>query len=70
MNGEDLLKQKMGEGWNISIECKGKGRVYEMSYEGNAYKVGSDFKDRPAQYFYYHGVGNTIEDLLNNMFNK
>lgn len=70
MNGEDLLKTKMAEGWNISIECKGKGRTYEMSYEGSAYKVGSDLRDRPVQYMVYHGVGDTLEELLDNMFNK
>ena len=70
MNGEDLLKQKMTEGWNISIECKGKGRTYEMSYEGSAYMVGSDITERIYRYAEHHAVGDTLEELLNNMFNK
>lgn len=69
-NGEFLLKKKMAQGFNISVECKGLGRTYEMSFEAGAYKVGSDIKERPFQYTHYHGVGNTFSELLNNMFDK
>lgn len=70
MSGEELLKQRMSEGWNISIECKGKGRTYEMSYEGYAYKVDADLRERPVQYMLTHAVGNTLYELLEKMFSK
>lgn len=32
-NIEEKLVDLMEDGWNISIECKAKGRNYELSYE-------------------------------------
>jgi hypothetical protein len=65
MNTEELLKQKMSEGWNIFIECKGKGRGYELTYEGKVYKVSWNLEDKI--YGFKFGVGNTIEELIKNM---
>ena len=70
MNGEEILKQKMAEGWNIFIECKGKGRNYDMSYEGFAYRVGSIMGERQGQSMLTHAVGDTLEEFLINMFSK
>lgn len=68
MDTERLLKEKMKEGWSISIECKGKGREYGMSYEGTAYNVFDSVTKQMCQSYEYHGVGNTIEELLENIF--
>jgi hypothetical protein len=67
---EKLLKDKMIEGFNINIECKGKGRVYEYTYEGSAYHVDLPLEDRLYEFAKFHGVGNTIEELLISMFEE
>ena len=64
MDGEQLLKQKMLEGWNIYIECKGKGRCYEMTYEATAHKVDASLEEK--FYTVNHGIGDTLEELLKN----
>lgn len=69
-NVENLLKKKMSQGFDIGIECKGKGREYEMTFEGTASSVNTPPGDRFFESVLYHGVGNTIEELLNNMFDK
>ncbi|PLS18833.1 hypothetical protein CVD28_00075 [Bacillus sp. M6-12] len=64
--GEERLKQKMEEGWNISIECKAKGRGYGMTYEATAYHMDNSFGDRLTNMRF--GVGKTLEELLDNLF--
>jgi hypothetical protein len=64
--GEKMVRMKMEEGWNIQIECKAKGRNFEMSYEATAYNVNDDYK---MQVFNRkHGVGNTLIDLIASLF--
>lgn len=67
---ENLLKQKMSQGFDIGIECKGKGREYEMTFEGTASHISTPLEDRLFESALYHGVGDTIEELLDSMFNK
>lgn len=67
---ETLLKEKMKDGFNIGIECKGKGREYEMTFEGTASNLNTPFNEKVLESLNYHGVGNSIEELLNSMFNK
>lgn len=67
---EKLLKEKMEQGYNLNIECKGKGRTYEMTFEGLADEVGKTCLDNLTDLAKYHGVGDTIEELLDCMFNK
>jgi hypothetical protein len=64
--GEERLKQKMEEGWNITIECKAKGRGYGMTYEATAYPMDASFVDRLSSMRF--GVGKTLEELLDNLF--
>ena len=64
--GEELLRQKMEEGWNISIECKAKGRGYGMTYEASAYPLDSDMVSRMGSMRF--GVGKTLEELMKNLF--
>jgi hypothetical protein len=65
---EELLKQKMQEGWNIQIECKGKGRGYELTYEAYATYVGQTPIEKATNF--RHGIGNTIEELIENTFRE
>lgn len=60
---EEFLKEKMAQGYNIFIECKGKSREFGMTYEGSARKVGEPFE-------YRHGIGETLKELLENMFGE
>jgi hypothetical protein len=64
--GEEALIEKMVEGWNIGIECKGKGRGYGMSYEANAYMVGDSIIDR--MHNMRHAVGDNLLELIYNLF--
>lgn len=64
--GEELLREKMEEGWNISIECKAKGRGYGMTYEARAYPLDSDVVSRMGSMRF--GVGKTLEELMKNLF--
>jgi hypothetical protein len=65
-SGEDMLIQKMAEGWNISIECKAKGRGYGMTLEGMAYPIDVPIEERWSHMRF--GIGKTLEELLINMF--
>lgn len=69
-DAEDLLKEKMLQGFDIGIECKGKSREYEMTFEGTASHISTPLEDRLFESALYHGVGDTIEELLDSMFNK
>lgn len=59
------IEQLMLEGWNIHIECKGKGRTYEMTYEATMTKVDGDFLEN--FYTNHHAVGNTLDELAHNL---
>lgn len=58
----------MSEGWNISIECKAKGREYGMTFEGSAYHIDDDFVSR--FYKMRYAVGDSIQEMLYYMFEK
>ncbi|QST02491.1 hypothetical protein IMZ31_23870 (plasmid) [Pontibacillus sp. ALD_SL1] len=61
----DEIEKLMAEGWNIVIECKGKGRVYEMTYEATMKKVGGD----PIEQFYtkHHAFGSSLDEIARNL---
>lgn len=45
VNHEEMMKELqaiMASGWDVHIECKGKGRTFDMTYEANAKKVIED----------------------------
>lgn len=64
----------MEKGWNINIECKGKGREYEMTFEATATKVVSD--DSTTDDFFYwslypiHAVHDNLKSLLAIIYEK
>lgn len=68
--GEELVRQKMEEGWNISIECKAKGRGYGMTYQASAYPLVADknavYEMGEARF----GVGRSLEELMRNLFTQ
>jgi hypothetical protein len=64
--GEEHLRAKMAEGWNISIECKARGRGYGMTYEATAYHMDASFQERLTNMRF--GVGKTLEELMGNLF--
>lgn len=71
MNAVEQLEELMREGWNINIECKAKGRVYEMTYEAHGGWVVSEdaSTDEHVEAFYkqIHAVGDTFEEVVANL---
>ena len=65
------LYQLMELGWNIQIECKGKGREYEMTFEATANRILSDeMTAKEKAYCLFssaHAVGNNLDELLANL---
>ena len=64
---EERLKYLMNKEWNIIIECKGKGREYQLTYEAIARKVvPSDATPQELLRSVYpiHVVADTLEELL------
>lgn len=73
MSIEQRLKKLMEDGWNIQIECKSTSRVYEMSYKAIGHSVNkyhsvqkSGKLLKPSS---FKAVGNTLEELLDNIEN-
>lgn len=66
MDIEKFLKDKMSVGWNIFIECKAVGRMYQLTYEGSAF-LSDDQPDLDKKH-QVMGTGYTLEELLINMF--
>lgn len=59
------IEKLMAEGWNIQIECKGKGRKFEMSYEATMKKVHGDIRE--TYLTNHHAVGKTLDELALNL---
>jgi hypothetical protein len=74
MSEIDKLTQLMGQGWNINIKCKGKGRNFEMTFEAVAQKVLVPGMTTPEQIScmvnQVHAVGNTMKQVLENLESK
>lgn len=59
------LMKMMERGWNIQLECKGKGREFEMTFEAGASKVFSVGKEKDFPYpMNLYATGNSIEELM------
>jgi hypothetical protein len=57
----------MEMGWNVFLECKGRGREYEMTFEATASKVyqeGMTLEESMKSFYPVHAVGNTIEEIV------
>ena len=64
------LKEIMELGYDVGIECKGRGRVYEMSFEATARRIqrqDEDYKEFVISTLgtLFHAVGDTIEETAN-----
>jgi hypothetical protein len=74
MSEIDKLTQLMGQGWNINIKCKGKGRNFEMTFEAVAQKVLVPGMTTPEQIScmvnQVHAVGNTMKQVLEKLESK
>lgn len=69
----DHLYKIMESGWNIHLECKGKGREYEMSFEASAYKITTNdmSEDDEIMAFYpIHAVGDTLEEITDSLMKQ
>lgn len=62
------LEELMAQGWNIHIECKGKGRGYEMTYEAQGQLVLGQYEAEKDILHNYgkmiHAVGDTFDELI------
>jgi len=70
MSIEDKIKHLMERGWNLNIECKGKGRVYEMTYEVTAYKVpskDSTMEEKIKSFYPKYAIGNNLENVIDDL---
>jgi hypothetical protein len=65
---EDTLQHYMAQGWNIHIECKGKGREYALTYETSAAPVGKTMLDN--DWTYLHAVGDSLYEAVCNLFRE
>lgn len=74
MSEVNRLQKLMEQGWNIHIECKGKGRGYEMTFEASANRVlnenMSEAEKTASLYSNTHAVGNTLSELLDELERK
>lgn len=60
----EFLKKLDGE-WSFSTECKGKGRNYELTYEGGINKVTDDFWEKLKSQ--KHAVGDSLGEVITNL---
>lgn len=60
--GEEMLREKMQEGWNVLIECKATSYGGNLIYEGKAFKT----LDNEPMY----AKGKTLEELMYNLFEE
>ena len=71
MTSVEKLLRLMEQGWNIHIECKGKGRVYEMTFEAIANRVITDEmpEDEKVRAFYptLPVFGATFDELIDKL---
>lgn len=67
----DKLHGLMEQGWNLHIECKGRGRDFGMTFEASAQKTPlADMTDEEKVACFYvqaHAVGNTLDELLDKL---
>lgn len=71
MTAVEQLEELMRQGWNIHIECKGKDREYEMTYEAHGRKVLPEDATNEDILGHYanqiHAVGDTFEEVIANL---
>ena len=70
---DSRLKEVMKLGYDVMVECKGKGRVYEMTYEATARKVlpqNPTNDDIVNSFKTYHTVGDTLAEVGENLYQQ
>jgi hypothetical protein len=68
MNTIDYIKEKTQEGWGFSIECKAKGRGYELSYQALASQSSNKSEDLFGWATAKHAVGDTLAECVAGLF--
>ena len=53
------------DGWNIFIECKSKGRTFEMTYEATMYNINDGVDGNTC--LPCHAVGSSLDELAENL---
>jgi len=70
---EERLKKLMSLGWNIMIQCKGKGEAYQLTYEASA-KLAIPRKatteDLYRSMVKIEALGDTLEELVTTLEKK
>lgn len=67
---EERMQTLMKKRWNINIECKAKGREYELTYETQGSRIpqpGATQDEITMSFNMIHGIGNTLDELLTNL---
>lgn len=62
--GEEMLRQKMQEGWNVAIECMVTSSGANFIYEGKAFKS-SEYTESAI-----YAKGKSLEELMYNLFEE
>lgn len=67
----EKLHRLMERGWNIGIECKGKGRNFEMTFEATANKIVTDDMSqkevKDCMFNVIYTVGDTLEEIVDSL---
>lgn len=67
---EDRLQALMKMGYNIHIECRGKGRTYEMTYNVTANKImvsGMSMEEKLDCYYTMEVCGKTLDEVIDKL---
>jgi hypothetical protein len=64
----DKLQDFLSDKYSLGMECKGKSREYEFSYEGTLSKNADDLIAK--LHSNVHGVGDTLSEFIKNVTNQ
>lgn len=62
------LQEFLENDYKIGVECKARGRGYELTYEGTLSKNTDNFMERIRST--KHGVGDTFQQFIGNILNN
>ena len=64
----DYIQLKINDGWEISVECKGKGREYECTYEALCSQPSDKVEDMFGWNSARHAVGDSFAECISGLF--
>lgn len=62
------LKHFLGDRYTIGVECKGKGRNYELTYEGTLSNSSGDWLEKMQSQ--KHNVGDSLDEFIYGLTEK